>query len=104
LLGSYPEKQDGKFLKRLINVVILVSSLIALASSAFILVNVFTFAYEAYKLGQSPEEEEELAKKVYIVIYKFLMLLMFTIALLIGSLIPLALMYILLIPVKQKLN
>jgi hypothetical protein len=65
-------------------------------------VNVFQFAYEAYKLGQSPENEEELLKKVMIVVYKFGMLLMFTVALIMGTLIPLALMYVLLIPVKTK--
>ena len=84
------------------NCIVIITSLIAGASAAFILVNTFLFALEAFYFGQSADIELEVFEKFLILICKFAMLLMFTVSLVMGSLIPLALMYIILTPDMKK--
>jgi hypothetical protein len=76
--------------------------IVAGASAAFILVNVFLFAYEAFQFGQIENIELEVFYGLLILACKFLMLIMFTCSLVMGSLIPLALMYIILLPIKKE--
>jgi hypothetical protein len=70
------------------------SGIIGGGSALFILVNNFLFAYEAYQIGQAAVTTDDIYDAVLVLIFKFFILLLFTGALVMGSLIPLALMYI----------
>jgi hypothetical protein len=68
------------------------------SAAVFIEVAVFYFAFEAYSFMRAEDIEIDVLFKVLILLCKYFMLIMFITALLAGSLLPLALMYIILSP------
>ncbi len=78
----------------------LVIILIILASAVFIMVNVFRFALDAYESGKAKKATKQLIKESLVMIFRFVILAMFTLALVIGTLVPLGLLYIILAPGK----
>ena len=74
----------------------------SLAVSVFIEIAVFYFAFDAYGMMRASDVEIDVLLNLIMLFCKFIMLILFIIALLAGSLLPLALMYIILSPNKLK--
>ena len=87
---------------RLRNIIVIFTGCVAGAAAIFILINTFLFAVEAFQFGRIEDIKLEVFEKLFILVCKFIMLLMFTTSLVMGSLIPLALMYIIMMPNKEK--
>jgi Mg/Co/Ni transporter MgtE len=68
----------------------------------FILINNFLFAFDAFEFATGSDSKVLMLERLLILLCKFAMLLMFTCALVMGSLIPLALMYVILSPATAK--
>lgn len=74
----------------------------SIAVSLFIEVAVFYFAIDAYEMMRGEDVESNIICNLIMLICKFIMLILFIVALLSGSLLPLAMMYIILSPNKAK--
>ena len=74
----------------------------SIAVSIFIEIAVFYFAIDAYGMMRDADVELDVIVNLILLFCKFIMLILFIIALLAGSLLPLAMMYIILSPNKLK--